>query len=224
MFLSKVSFVHSPRAKHETFKLFQNGVYSSHQFVWKLFSEQSERQFLYREDITPNGLPVFYILSQVEPYDSDFIVNIETKPFEPKLYTGRNLGFRLRCNPTVTRLNENGKKKHHDVMMHAKTQAKLDGVTDSRELKAITEQAAKNWVLDDKRLERWGVQMEMPPDICQYQRHCTIKPNKRKIFFSSVDMQGLLTVKNPNIFLQGLVTGFGRAKSMGCGLMLIRPV
>lgn len=224
MFLSKVSFAHSSRAKHEYFKLFQNGVYSSHQLVWRLFSNESQRKFLYREDITENGLPVFYILSQVKPVDLDFIFNIETKPFSPKLYSGQTLGFRLRCNPTVTRLNEHGKKQHHDVMMHAKTEAKREGVIDPNQIKSIAEQAVKQWFITENRLERWGIHTDILPDICQYQRHCTTKPNKHRIWFSSVDLQGLLTVRNPETFLAGLVNGFGRSKSMGCGLMLIRAV
>jgi CRISPR system Cascade subunit CasE len=44
----------------------------------------------------------------------------------------------------------------------------------------------------------------------------------RNAGFSSLDYEGLLTVTNPELFVQALKSGIGPAKAFGCGLMLIR--
>lgn len=42
--------------------------------------------------------------------------------------------------------------------------------------------------------------------------------------FGVLEIKGLLTVANSDLFLRRLTLGFGRAKAFGCGLMLIRRV
>jgi CRISPR system Cascade subunit CasE len=39
-----------------------------------------------------------------------------------------------------------------------------------------------------------------------------------------LDLEGTLTVNEPDRFLERLAAGFGRAKAFGCGLMLIMRV
>ena len=40
--------------------------------------------------------------------------------------------------------------------------------------------------------------------------------------FSVLDLEGVLEVDDPALFLKALARGFGKAKAWGCGLMLIR--
>ena len=42
--------------------------------------------------------------------------------------------------------------------------------------------------------------------------------------FGVLDLTGEIAVTDPDVFLSGLATGFGRAKAWGYGLMLIRRV
>ena len=50
--------------------------------------------------------------------------------------------------------------------------------------------------------------------------HC---PRERpSVSFSVLDFDGALTVSDPDLFLAAVRRGFGRAKALGCGLMLIR--
>lgn len=49
-------------------------------------------------------------------------------------------------------------------------------------------------------------------------------PRRKEPRFGVFDMQGIVTVTNPEEFLMQLATGFGRAKAYGCGLMLIRRI
>ncbi len=223
MFLSKVSVMSSGHSANELIKLSNNGAYASHQLLWKLFSDQTERNFLYREESTETGLPNFYVLSQTTPSSDDPLFNVRTKSFAPKLMKGSRLAFKLRINPTICVKNENGKSKRHDVLMHAKYQAVEQGELNKEKVKQLMNEAAQRWFCDTERLERWGFKLDAVPDIECYTQHRSRKKN-HNVQFSSVDFQGIMTIEEPERFLEAYSKGFGRAKAMGCGLMMIRPI
>ena len=93
--------------------------YASHQWLWQLFPEQKERQFLFRQEERGG----FFMLSTTPPSTQHTLFLVETKSFSPQLTEGLVLDFQLRANPVITR---NGKRS--DVMMNAKHQAKANGV------------------------------------------------------------------------------------------------
>lgn len=224
MYLSKISIIPSAHSAAEIARLSINGAYASHQLLWNLFTEDEKRKFLYREEqSTRSGRPLFYALSQSKP-DLNFpLFDIQTKQFAPKLSKGQRLGFKLRANPTVCLTDEAGKRIRHDVLMHAKYQAKKAGKVSS-EISSLMDQAALSWISDEKRLSAWGVTLDALPDIERYTQHSSQKKGGHTIRFSSVDFQGMLTVTDPQTFCRQYALGFGRAKAMGCGLMLIRPI
>lgn len=122
MFLSRVSLQHAPEARKMLLDATRNGVYGQHQLLWRLFSGDEERQFLFREEqgdgrLVPSGEPWFYTLSTEQPTDSTGVFQIESRLFEPRLQVGQRLDFRLRVNPTVCRQG-----KRHDVVMDAQLQ------------------------------------------------------------------------------------------------------
>lgn len=224
MYLSRVSIVPSAHSAGEMAKLSKNGVYASHQLLWNLFPEDEKRTFLYREEqSTGNGRPIFYVLSQEKPVVNVPFFDIQSKEFSPKLRAGQRLSFKLRVNPTVCLTDKAGKKRRHDVLMHAKYQAKGAGKS-SADLRELMNQAALAWISDKKRLSTWGILLDFQPEVERYVQHRSQKKTGQAISFSSVDFQGILTVSDPQSFRRQYVHGFGRAKSMGCGLMLIRPV
>jgi CRISPR system Cascade subunit CasE len=50
-----------------------------------------------------------------------------------------------------------------------------------------------------------------------------LSPDQRPpIEFSALDLSGVLEVQDGEPFLAALLSGFGKAKAFGCGLMLIR--
>jgi CRISPR system Cascade subunit CasE len=108
--------------------------------------------------------------------------------------------------------------------MHAKHQAKKNDITSSIEVKNLMDQAALHWIGDEKRLLSWGVTLDVMPEIERYTQHRSKKTSGHHVQFSSVDYQGGLTVADPEVFISSYTHGFGRAKAMGCGLMLIRPI
>lgn len=222
MFLSKVRLLASAQAGSELAKLSQNGVYASHQLLWQLFPDQNEREFLYREEQDDFGLPMYFIISKKQPIPTPFFA-IQSKAFTPQLMAGSRLAFKLRVNPTICITSKDGKSQRHDVLMHAKRQNKLTTNT-AEQLKNLMDQAAIHWLADENRLAQWGIELDSIPNIISYNQHQSKKRSGHNVQFSSVDFEGLLTIKDPEKFLKQYQLGFGRAKSMGCGLMLIRRV
>lgn len=223
MFLSKVSIVPSGQSAQELAKLGTNGNYASHQLLWKLFTDQEQRNFVYREEMAVGGLPQYYILSGTAPAVDNPLFHVQSKTFKPQLKKGSRLAFKLRVNPTVCLKNNEGKSQRHDVLMHAKRQAVREGITDNEQVRALMDEAAQRWIADPERLKRWGFTLDALPDIECYNQHKSRKKG-HQVQFSTVDFQGALTVDDPEIFLNEYAKGYGRAKSMGCGLMLIRPL
>lgn len=222
MFLSKVQLLPTVHAGAELAKLSQNGVYAAHQLLWQLFPNEKEREFLYREEQDDFGQPQFFVLSKKKPASTPLFA-IQSKAFTPQLMVSSRLAFKLRINPTICITSKEGKSQRHDVLMHAKRQNKQD-VINGEQLKSIMDQAAIYWLADEKRLAQWGVELDSLPNIIAYNQYQSKKRSGQKVQFSSVDFEGLLTVKDPELFLQQYQKGFGRAKAMGCGLMLIRRV
>lgn len=223
MFLSKVTLQNTTQASLEIAKLANNGVYSSHQLLWTLFKDAERREFLFREEMGAGGKPEYFVLSTRRPETDGRVLSVQSKPFQPKLVSGQRLGYKLRVNPTVCITDSEGKSKRHDVLMHAKKQLS-NAATTPEALSLIMQQAAHGWIADERRLKSWGVQLDALPELMSYTQHRSKKRTGQQVQFSSVDFQGVLTVKEPDVFLSQYVKGFGRAKALGCGLMLIRPV
>ena len=225
MYLSKIALRRSHESAIELAKLAANGAYSSHQLLWQLFSEDITRSFLYREELGPDGLPNFYVLSQATPKNNNNLFEIKSKAFSPKLSVGQKLAFSVRVNPTVCETSETGKQVRHDVMMHAKKSAQKNlGELDSSRIKFLMDEAAMRWFSDPRRLSRWGFELDAPPIVERYTQHHSVKKKGNHIQFSSVDYSGILKVVDPDVFLKQVECGFGRAKAMGCGLLLIRNI
>jgi CRISPR system Cascade subunit CasE len=113
-----------------------------------------------------------------------------------------------------------GKQRRHDVMMQAKYNVK-DELSDVKSLKMHMEKAAISWLNNEKRLDEWGITLDFQPTIDGYTQH-KVQKKRHQIQFSSVDYQGMLTVQDPLKFINQYAKGFGRAKGMGCGLMMIK--
>lgn len=57
-----------------------------------------------------------------------------------------------------------------------------------------------------------------------YRTNRFFKPKgHHSVSISTIDFSGILTVKDPEVFLNTLYQGVGPAKSFGCGLLLVRP-
>ena len=101
MFLSKVTLASSAQSAIELAKLSKNGVYASHQLLWRLFPNEEQRNFMYREEQGSDGRPKYFVLSNKPPEQSDTLFEINSKQFNPQLGVGTRLAFKLRVNPTI---------------------------------------------------------------------------------------------------------------------------
>ncbi|WP_244323559.1 type I-E CRISPR-associated protein Cas6/Cse3/CasE [Salinivibrio costicola] len=221
MYLSKVRLLSSAQAVKLISKFGHNGAYSAHQIIWQLFRHASERPFIYREEQDQaTGRSLFYVLSTIRPQDETGVFDLQTKLFSPQLYNGQRLHFQLRVNPTICVTDAKGKRQRHDVLMHAKKQA---GEVSAIALQETMDQAAQQWLCDENRLSQWGITFDNVPTIEGYTQHQSWKKSGAHVQFSSVNARGTLTLQDSERFLEQYAKGFGRAKAMGCGLMLIRP-
>ena len=190
-----------------------------HHLIWSLFADDAgrRRDFLWRE--MERG--VYFILSARWPRDRHGLFEIaEPKPFTPLLAPGDRLGFALRANPVVRRRDPGRRRSvKHDIVMDALRKSKIDRA--GQRLSAVREQGFA-W------LERQGRKQgfEVAPDCVQmdgYEQHRIPRRGSRHTMaFSTIDFEGILTVRDPDALLTAITRGFGASKAYGCGLMLIR--
>lgn len=199
--------------------------YAQHQLLWQLFPGQDERDFLFRYEQGRHG-PCYYLLSRSQPGTELEGVQVSAKPFHPRLSSGDQLAYTLRANPTRMLKSETPGKRgtRVDVLMHAKHQVRDEPDVDMGE---IQQKAARDWLMDPKRQKSLGVEFVLDPEITEHRQHQVYKPRGNSsrpnpIQFTSVNYQGILRVVDPPRFLEQLAQGIGRAKAMGCGLMMIR--
>ena len=204
-----------------------------HRLIWTLFpNPYARRDFLWRAD----GRGKFMILSAGEPQDSRLFEPLETKAFAPVLAEGDRLAFTLRANATRDRRSgpqDDGapgtrrrprKDRRVDIVMHSMQEQGLErGSTGPNSRAArrmdLAASAARMWLASQGERRGFSVEELMVED---YRVVKLKRRGGREATFGVLDLQGLLTVRNPEVFTDALVTGFGRAKAYGCGLMLIR--
>lgn len=200
--------------------------YREHALVWQLFpGDDMPRDFLFRADIDQQGIPVYYVVSRREPILHDALV-VETRPYDPQLRAGELVRFDLRVNPTITS-SKTGKR--HDVLMHAKHQAKAEGLLLDEIAKRI-ESSGRQWLVERSMGMRIIVDPDDLPDcladslvVSRYLQHrVRARKHEKQLMFSSVDYSGMAEVTDPDALRKTLFEGVGRSKAFGCGLLLVR--
>lgn len=255
MFLSRIQLTSSLALESQLGLLLQDRSYGLHRLLWDLFP-QGER-FLYREETEKDQykgdkrFPLYFVLSPVEPQKNNALFEVNTKVFAPKLEAGDVLAFKLRANPTVSRMQKGVKNsRRHDVVMDAQKQF-LMAACKARELPVQGKKSALKALLFnhpdfnttalcqhfDKTLKQQGEQAahhwlesRAKPNgftlgsvqVTGYRWHAL--PEKgRNAGFSTMDYEGVLTVTNPEQFVASvLYKGLGPSKAFGCGLVMIR--
>lgn len=198
--------------------------YQIHKLVWNLFADHPDRKrdFIYRHEPV-NGWPSFYTVSQRAPLDALGMWEVTPKEYSPKLKAGQRLSFTLCVNPIRSKRDEKGRQHRHDVIMEAKTEIKKRGENVS--IPDIVQEHGSRWLLD--RAESHG--FSVSPEVVRadgYRQHRLFKgKGNQPITFSTVDLNGIMTVTEPDLFIEKcLFGGIGPAKGFGCGLMLVRRV
>ncbi len=197
--------------------------YADHALLWKLFPDDpdAKRDFLYRRE-EKEGWPFFYLVSQRKPQDASGLFLPESKEYRPRVRKGEAMAFSLRVNPVITRKDDKGKRKRHDVVMNAKKP--LKEAKEEFSTPEIVQESGISWLA--ARAEKCGFSFD-PAQVRteSYLQHNIKKPGQRKnIRFSTLDFQGLLMVKDEELFISALYKGIGPAKSFGCGLLLVKRI
>lgn len=197
--------------------------YREHQALWDLFAHDPDasRDFLFRRD-EQHPRPRYYLLSAREPNDRNNLWHVETKDYQPQLQEGQRLAFSLRANPVITRTDSQGRSKRNDLVMDIKKRTDWEKAnpTDRPALAELIQQAGEQWL--SSRQEKIGVHIDsLVAD--GYRRHQSYKRSqKNPIRYSTLDLQGRLTVMDSEKLLPALLHGIGPAKAFGCGLLLVR--
>ncbi len=204
-----------------------------HRLMWTLFPDRcAKRDFLWRSD--ENGK--FLILSARKPQVSRLFKPLESKPFAPLLAVGDQLGFILRVNATRDRRSgpqddvsmgarsRPTKNRRVDIVMHGIQEQGLQGGTtgvDSRAARRldVADEAARAWMNSQGEQRGFSI-VELAVE--DYRVRKLKRRRGADATFGVLDLKGMLTVFDPEVFTNALLGGFGRAKAYGCGLMLIR--
>lgn len=191
---------------------------AGHHLLWSLFADGPDRRrdFLWREEAPGR----FLALSAREPVDRHGLFHVEPKSFEPALQPGDRLRFALRANPVVAVPAAHGQRgKRADVVMRA-LHAVPRGMPRIEARETIIPEAGRAWLA--KQGERHGFAPDDDIGVDGYETVRLPRAGAAPIRYGVLDMQGVLTVRDPASFLSQLAQGFGRARAFGCGLMLIR--
>jgi CRISPR system Cascade subunit CasE len=190
---------------------------ASHKLVWALFADTVDRRrdFLWREERPGH----FMTLSSRPPEDPHGLFELDSKAFQPVLSIGDRLGFTLRANPVVARLKTKGQRgQRHDIVMDA-LHAVPPGERAAVRLQTVLT-AGRAW------LARQGEASGFVPcgdaAVDGYDRVRIPRASGEPAVFGILDISGVLEVLDPARFTARLAEGLGRARSFGCGLMLIR--
>lgn len=191
---------------------------AEHRLVWSLFAGDPDRRrdFLWRSE-KPGR---FIVLAASEPTENE-VLETEVKPFDPALSPGDRLHFLLRANATRAHRDMAGadgaRGKRADVVMSALYPIAQEARAGARS--EVIETAGREWL--GRQADQSGFRLIGGPAVDSY--HTLRMPRGRKsIEIGMLDFEGLLEVREPDLFLRALVHGFGRAKAFGGGLMLIR--
>ena len=240
MFFSKLQFDPLVLAKASK----AHNAYAAHQLVWRAFpsAPDTPRDFVFRQEVSDVGATfgrralVFYVVSKRRPNVDGFgsaEVKLEVKPYHPQLQSGQRFSISLRANPVVSKCAERASTgerkppKRHDVLMEAKRLAKQQNLAPA-EWQEAQRQAVLEWWIRQSEAFGFRVDEEKLFAINGYRQH--VLPRRKRqskeqtIQFSSVDITGIIEVREPEQLQKALFQGLGKAKGFGCGLLLLRPL
>jgi len=199
--------------------------YREHQTLWQVFDPDpdAKRDFLFRREGTSDK-PAFLVVSGRQPLFDQGLWHIETKDYKPRLSAGQRLAFKLRVNPTVTRRKKSGGRARIDLVMDQKIQSnwKAQPASERAPLQQLVQQAGEQWV--EKRQERLGIKIDTLSADGYQKRRSYKRGVSEPMLYSSIDLEGAITVIDSDALQTALYHGVGAAKAFGCGLLLIKPM
>lgn len=215
MYLSRL--ILNPRSRQVRSELAD--VYEMHRTVMKAFAGRvtNDERVLFRVDIHPRSeIPTLLVQSRLEP-DWGFLLdagknylltgddlpldvdNPAIKPFDLVLQPGQVLSFRLRANPTVKKDREGQKQ--------------------GRRVGLVREEDQLAWL--QRKIESAGAALLSANILNDGKAGGKLfrEQEKHKLSFISVQFDGVLQVKDPDLLVKSIGTGLGSGKGLGFGLL-----
>lgn len=193
-------------------------VSAQHHLLWSAFSDSAERKrdFLWREERDGS----FLTLSARPPVQTDLFQPHQVKLYAPDLVAGQQLDFLLRANATRMRRIGVRKGKREDIIKASIDVLEQHDRAGKRMEIATTEGRA--WL--ERQGEKSGF-MVVTAVAEDYRTLSLPRPGasyRNAMTLGVLDLTGRIEIIDPALFLTQMAQGFGRAKSFGCGLMLVR--
>lgn len=187
---------------------------AQHKLLWSAFSDGADRKrdFLWREESDGS----FLTLSERAPLESDIFLSHRVKDYAPQIQRGDCFEFSLRAN--ATRAKPNGARV--DVVMDALYS--IDKCERADKRMTIANEEGGKWLIRQGARAGFDVVSSLVHD---YRVEILPRPGKThaaKAKFGIIDLSGVVKITDPDLFQVQMANGFGRAKSFGCGLMLIK--
>lgn len=171
--------------------------------LWRL-DQVGDRQFLL---VLSESHPDMQILGQYG--DAELAQIKDYDPFLARLNAGQKLRFRLTANPSYSVAQPGGGRGR--VYPH---------VTVAQQRQWLVERAAKAGFALAPLSEGPALDFDIVSRDHPVMRHRGTK----RVRMSRVSFEGVLTVTDLKLFKQTLVTGIGREKAYGMGLMTVTPL
>jgi CRISPR system Cascade subunit CasE len=214
MFLSRLALdLRSPQVRHDL-----NDLYDLHRTLFRAFPDRlngGPGRVLFRLDLDrASGAPTVLVQSEKTPDWSDlprgYAYTAEFKPYEIVVATRQRLVFRLRANPTYKT----------GTVSRAQRLAG-PGRQYGKRLGFIRELDQVAWLR--RKGEAGGFRVEGITVVPEGMVHGSKAAGSVRLALSllSVRFDGLLTVTDPDRFLQTLREGIGPAKGLGFGLLSV---
>lgn len=206
MYLSKV-FIDFRKPKN---------IYQIHQDLWTLFPDQDDkaRSFLFRVEQQQAGVGASILMqSEIAPSVANEHVNLlATREFPLTIIKNQRLRFLLVANPVKTIKDQQERKNKK-------------GVVKSNRVPLINEDDRQNWL--ERKLQSWAqldsLLIRPCPSLYFYKKDVqNSKGYGGKIV--PVAFEGILTVREPDGFIEQIKQGIGPAKAFGCGLLSLARI
>jgi CRISPR system Cascade subunit CasE len=218
MFLSQLNLPFTGQTADAITRTVQNR-YAQHQLLWELIGAppDSRREFLFRADVVEGGLQML-VLSKApfERVKEPWLVR--TREYRPTFSAGQKLAFRLRFAPLMSIARGQGQRGAiTNIVEHVRR-----GTPSDRTLDEIVKDAATRWLAP--RATAAGFSLESF-DAGNYQNASAYQyRSQNRYLVPSIDVEGVLTVVDPEAFHDRQMNGIGRARHAGCGLMLTKTI
>lgn len=172
------------------------GEYPLHQQVWRFFDPEQKggNQRKFLYRRENEGRNLTIFTLSDEPPVVQEGWQVDIKEFSPPIQVGQRIRFKARLNPTVK--DEAGKRR------------------------AVAAENLTEWLM--LRLEKMGADLQT---VAVENREVVFEKAQtgHEVTFGTVEVAGILTVRDVGAFKQGIRQGIGRAKSFGFGLLMVRP-